>query len=264
MKLVALALVLSLASETQARAVIAERPAPDSLDQVKALATLYVIQMNALAKKVLSNLEGTSYDSYRAQLSKGLDELQRHALTATQSLEAYRAALAAQLRELTAQTDSGVLADVELFRSLVDPHRVRLQELLLRQANEFRAVFQPVLQEYTTKLRRLSDEMRPKLDPVRADFRARWDANAEEIKENLALIFEPVRHTAMKYVGKLNTMTLPYVDEYKQRLIKAAERLRTHFDPQAQDLQGTLQVYKEMLKKMAASFHETVKLAMDE
>merc|ERR550534_2551358 len=95
MKFVALALTLLLAVGSQAQA--GQSNAPNQLDNIRNMATVYLDQVKHSVQQTLDHLDGTQYAEYKMKLSQSLDQLNDYA----QTLTPYGEAFSAQFSEAT-------------------------------------------------------------------------------------------------------------------------------------------------------------------
>ncbi|MGG6505498.1 UNVERIFIED_CONTAM: hypothetical protein C4U49_11870 [Clostridioides difficile] len=120
---------------------------------------------------------------------------------------------------------------------------------------EYKALLQPHLDEYTKKHEADVAAWKEKLKPVMTELQEKIDKNVEETKSKLMPIIEKIRGKITERVMAVKEMVEPYVQDYKDQMKtyydQASTLKETNFDEVREKLMPHLTAVKDNLSKLA-------------
>ncbi|KAK7883141.1 hypothetical protein WMY93_029315 [Mugilogobius chulae] len=249
MKFVALALAL-LAVGCHGAALQAD--APSHLEHARGLMRLYLDSI----KTSLENIAGKIDDeAAKNAILTRTNFIHEQILKLQEQVAPFTDSAVSTLDDATRDLRASIQTDIDTLKAELEPMRAELHTVVNNHIEEYKALLQPHLDEYTKKHEADVAAWKEKLKPVMTELQEKIDKNVEETKSKLMPIIEKIRGKITERVMAVKEMVEPYVQDYKDQMKtyydQASTLKETNFDEVREKLMPHLTAVKDNLSKLA-------------
>uniref|UniRef100_UPI0037E99A96 apolipoprotein A-I-like n=1 Tax=Semicossyphus pulcher TaxID=241346 RepID=UPI0037E99A96 len=252
MKFVTLALALLLAVGSQAASLQAD--APSNLAYIRSAMDVYI---NQIKESTLRALDQVDDADLKARLVQHVNNAHTQLKSLQQNVSPMTDTVVETVMSSTAELRASMERDIEALKVETDPLFQNLNTILTKHIDEYKEAFTPIMEEYQRKHTEEAESLKTRLEPV---FQ-RMQVNLEETKTALIPLVEAVRTKVNGLVEGMRSLTLPYIQEYRDQLRTSLAEANANPEEMAKTVKTMAKEYALKLKTIVDGLAESAQKA---